>query len=314
MNAHPTPSGTDAPATGDPRVGVVVMTWNRREEVVTSVGRLLALPERPVVVVVDNGSTDGTDRALHETFADSRLEVVPLDHNAGAVARNVGVGRLGTPYVGFCDDDTWWEPGALSLAADAFDAHPGLAVVTATVLVEPGSREDPIVAELRGSPVRGPDWLPGPALGSFLGGASVLRRDAFVAAGGFSRRLWLGGEEELLAADLAAAGWELCYLPSLVVHHRASVLRDSRLRRRVGLRNTLWFTWLRRPVPAAARRTLVLARTVPHDRVSALAALDALRGLPWVLRERRVLPPHAEARFAALEHAQATSTARRYVG
>jgi hypothetical protein len=36
-------------------------------------------------------------------------------------------------------------------------------------------------------------------------------------------------------------------------------------------------------------------------------------GLPWVLRERRVLPPHAEARFAALEQAQRSSTARRYV-
>jgi hypothetical protein len=35
--------------------------------------------------------------------------------------------------------------------------------------------------------------------------------------------------------------------------------------------------------------------------------------VPWVVRERRVLPPHAEARFAALEAAQRSSTARRYV-
>ena len=81
----------------------------------------------------------------------------------------------------------------------------------------------------------------------------------------------------------------------------------------VGLRNTLWFTWLRRPLWPALRRTLHLARTVPRDRVSALAALDALRGLPWVVAERRPLPPSVEARMRALEPSQSASTARRYV-
>jgi hypothetical protein len=52
---------------------------------------------------------------------------------------------------------------------------------------------------------------------------------------------------------------------------------------------------------------------VPRDRVTADALVQAARGLPWVLRERRVLPPHAEARFAALEEAQRRSAARRYV-
>jgi hypothetical protein len=47
--------------------------------------------------------------------------------------------------------------------------------------------------------------------------------------------------------------------------------------------------------------------------VSLLGALDAIRGTPWVLRQRSVLPPWAEARFRALERAQRESTARRYV-
>jgi GT2 family glycosyltransferase len=218
-----------------------------------------------------------------------------------------------TPYVAFCDDDTWWDPGSLRTAADVFDGHPRLAVVTARILVEPGGHEDPIVPELRDSPVRGADWLPGPALGSFLAGASVLRREAFTEVGGFSERLWLGGEEELMAGDLAAAGWELCYLPALTVHHQASKARDSHRRRRDGIRNTLWTTWLRRPARPALRRTAHLLRTLPRDRVTAQGLWAAARGIHWVVRERRVLPPHAEARFAALEHAQRTSTARRYV-
>jgi GT2 family glycosyltransferase len=292
-------------------VAVVVITHQRREELLRSLTRLSELPEQPRVVVVDNGSTDGTAAAVRERFPG--MELIASPDNLGAVGRNLGVARLDTPYVAFCDDDTWWEPGSLRTAADVLDTHPRLAVVTARILVEPAGTEDPIVPELRDSPVRGADWLPGPALGSFLAGASVLRREAFLAVGGFSERLWLGGEEELMAGDLAAAGWELCYLPALTVHHQASRARDPHRRRRDGIRNTLWTTWLRRPLRPALRRTLVLLRTVPRDRVTARGLFEAVGGIPWVVRERRVLPPHAEARFAALEDAQRRSTARRYV-
>ena len=293
------------------RIGVVLLTYNRREEAVTALTRLLDLPEQPPVVVVDNASEDGTSEVLRAKFPE--VTVIELVHNLGAVGRNIGVAAGAVPYVAFCDDDTWWEPGSLALAADLLDAHPGLAVITATILVEPGSRDDPVNAELRDSPVRGPSWLPGPALGSFLAGASAVRREAFLGCGGFHPKLWLGGEEELLAADLAAAGWELCHVPDLVVHHAPSPNRDAHTRRRHGIRNTLWFTWLRRPLGPALRRTWFLARTVPRDRVSLLGAVDALRGAPWVLRQRSVLPPWAEVRFRALERAQSASTARRYV-
>jgi N-acetylglucosaminyl-diphospho-decaprenol L-rhamnosyltransferase len=302
----------DARTGGDGRVGVVVMTRDRCAELMRTLEHLRDLPERPDVVVVDNGSSDGTVAAVRRLHP--WVQVLAQERDVGAVARTVGMGLLGTPYVAFCDDDTWWEPGALTAAADALDAHPGLAVVTGRILVEPGGREDPIDVELRESPVQGPAWLPGPALASFLAGASVVRREAYLGCGGFEPRLWLGGEEELLAADLAAAGWELCYLPSAVVHHQPSTQRDPTLRRRVGLRNTLWFTWLRRPVRAAIRRTLVVLRGAPRDRTTVLACWDALRGLAWVVRSRRVLPAHAERRFLAVEHAQATSAARRYVG
>lgn len=297
---------------GDSRVGVVVITWQRRDEALACVERLLELPEQPHVVLVDNGSTDGTADAVRERYP--AVEVVALSENLGAVGRNIGVRRLRTPYVAFCDDDTWWAPGSLTRAADVLDAYPRLALVNARIVVEPSGAEDPIVAELRDSPVPGPDWLPGPALGSFLAGASVLRRDAFERAGGFSERLWLGGEEELLATDLLSDGWELCYLEELTVHHRASVLRDATHRRRVGLRNTLWFTWLRRPAGAALRRTAFLATTVPRDRTSLLGALDAVRGLGWLLANRRPRPAVVEARLARLDEAQRRSTARRYVG
>lgn len=295
----------------DPRTGVVVITFNRRDEALACLQRLAALPERPQVVLVDNGSSDGTADAVRRYHPE--VDLLALPQNLGAIGRNLGVQRLTTPYVAFCDDDTWWEPGSLRRAADLLDAHPSLAVVNARILVEPGGHDDPVVAELRDSPVAGPSWLPGPAIGSFLAGASVVRRAAFTAVGGFSERLMFAGEEELLAVDLLCAGWELSYVEQLVVHHRASPQRDPHARRRAGLRNTLWFTWLRQPLRRALRRTVFLLRTVPRDRVSLLGFWDAVRGAGWVARERRVMPPATADRLADLYVAQMTSTARRYV-
>ncbi|HEY9388176.1 MAG TPA: hypothetical protein VIR27_00205 [Mycobacteriales bacterium] len=76
----------------------------------------------------------------------------------------------------------------------------------------------------------------------------------------------------------------------------------------------MWFAWFRRPVPAAIRRTIALARAVPRDVTSLAAFADAVAGLPWVLRERRVLPARVEANLRLLERPQRDSVARRYVG
>jgi hypothetical protein len=125
--------------------------------------------------------------------------------------------------------------------------------------------------------------------------------------------MWLGGEEELLSADLAAQGWFLCYRADVVVHHEPSAVRDLHLRRRHGIRNTLWFTWLRRPLPRAVRRTIQLAPTVPRDRVSMAAFAEAVAGLPWICRHRRTLPERVEANLRLVEDIQLRTGARRYV-
>jgi GT2 family glycosyltransferase len=296
----------------DLRTTVVVITHDRRPELLRTLEHLAELPEHPRVIVTDNGSTDGTAAAVARHHPDVLL--LTPGRNLGAVGRNLAMNHVRTPYVAFCDDDSWWEPGSLTGAADLLDRHPALGAVTARIVVEPDGTEDPIITELRNSPIPGPSWLPGPALGSFLAAATVLRADAFRAAGGFHPRLWLGGEEELLAADLAADGWWLTYADHLTAHHQPSVVRDATLRRGHGIRNTLWFTWLRRPAGSALRRTVHLARTVPRDTVSLRAFAEAAAALPWVLRERRVLPSEVESRLRLLEAPQRQSTARQYTG
>ncbi|MFE2384168.1 glycosyltransferase family 2 protein [Streptomyces misionensis] len=294
------------------RTTVVVITHNRRAELLRTLAELRRLPERPRIVVTDNASTDGTAEAVARDFPEATL--LRPGRNLGAVGRNLAVRHVRTPYVAFCDDDSWWEPGSLARAADLLDTRPRLAAVTARIVVEPDGTEDPVVRELRESPLSGPDWLPGPALGSFLAAATVMRTDAFRAGGGFHPGLWLGGEEELLACDLLRQGWWFAYAEELTVHHQASRLRDSTARRVLGLRNTLWFTWLRRPLLPALRRTGHLIRTVPHDAASARAFAHATAGLPWVLRQRDPVPPDLEHRLATLERARQTSPARRYIG
>lgn len=295
------------------RTTVVIITWERRDELLRTLAHMTALPDRAPIVVVDNGSTDGTaDAVAAALFPDVML--IRSAENRGALSRNLAVDVLDTPYVAFCDDDTWWEPGSLTRAADLLDAHSGLASVTARILVEPGLAEDPITPELRDSPVPGPGWLPGPALLGVLAGASMFRVSAFCEVGGFSDRMWLGGEEELLALDLAAAGWWMCWAEDVVIHHFPSRARDPRRRRQLGIRNTLWTLWSRRPLGSALRRTASLLGTVPRDRASVAAVAEALAGLPWVLRDRRVVPAHVEHGLRLLEEPQRRSTARRYVG
>ena len=295
----------------DHRVGVVVMSNNRRDELLRTLGYMTALPEDPPIVVVDNGSTDGTAAAVAERFP--QVQLLTPGRNLGAVARNLGVAVLHRPFIAFCDDDTWWEPGALRRAADVLQAHADVAVVTGHILVEPEGHEDPICVELRESPLPRPDGSPGPVLLSFLAGASVVRRQAFLDAGGFDHRLFIGGEEQLLACDLATAGWRIVHVPDIVVHHWPSRARDPHLRRRQGIRNALWFWWLRRPLSVALRRSLQLLRAAPCDRVTLAALGEALAGLPWVLRRRQVAPAEVEAGLRLLDGPQIASRARRYV-
>ena len=277
----------------DPRVAVAILTHQRLAEVRRAVQHARALPERPRIVVVDNASRDGTAAHLAREFPD--VEVVALAENRGAAGRNVGVLRARRPYVALSDDDTWWAPGSLARGADLLDAFDRVAVLTARVLVGEAAREDATCGVMARSPLPRMPGFPGVPILGFLAGASIVRRSAFLAAGGFEPRLFMGGEEALLAIDLAVAGWGMAYVADLVVHHHPSRVRDTSARRRLLVRNALWLAWLRRPLPAALRETLRLARACRFDKALLSAFADAARGVAWVRAHRRVVPHHVEA-------------------
>ncbi|WP_119156670.1 glycosyltransferase family 2 protein [Caldimonas tepidiphila] len=278
--------------TPDERITVVVLTHERVGELLRTLVELARLPERPAIVVADNASRDGTAARVAREFP--QVTVVDTGGNLGAAGRNAGVARVRTHYVAFCDDDTWWAPGSLARAADLLDAHPRIGALNARVLVGPEGREDPTCEVMATSPLPAAG-LPGPALIGFMAGAVVMRTAAFSAAGGYEPRLFLGCEERLLGLDLLAAGWQIVYVPGLVVHHHPSSVRDSRGRRLLMARNTLWIAWLRLPWRRALFETRRVLREARAQGLLGTVLRAALPGLPWALRRRRVLPPAVEA-------------------
>ena len=277
------------------KVTIVVATRNRRDELLSTLTRLRAAAPSSLIVVVDNGSTDGTPDAVRRAGV-SGLAIVEAGRNLGAAGRTLGVRSAGSPYVAFSDDDSWWAPGALAEAAAAFDAWPKLALLAARVLVDADEVLDPTCRAMQQSALpREPD-LAGPAVLGFLACGAVVRRDAYLAVGGFHEVLGVGGEEELLAVDLAGAGWGLAYVDRVVAHHHPSPLRDQAGRLRRHAANRLLIAWLRRPTRVVLERTVAAVRASPHSR---RAVVDALAALPAVLRERQVIDSALERRPAA---------------
>jgi GT2 family glycosyltransferase len=231
------------------RVTIVLLTYNCGHRLATVLDELTRL--HVDIVAVDNASADDT---LEVLSAHPAIRVVRLARNIGAAARNVGVEHATTPFVAFCDDDGWYERDGLAEAVALLERYPQLALVNARILVGEEERLDPISAEMAQSPLRDRHGIPGAVLLGFMAGAVVVRVAAYQQVGGYDPMSFIGGEEETVAVKLAKRGWQLRYVPTVVVHHQPSVANAPYLRA-YGLRNTLWTAWMHRPALSALRWT-----------------------------------------------------------
>lgn len=80
------------------------------------------------LIIIDNGSTDGSDRIV-AGFIDPRIKFVRLEENIGAGnARNKGVEISSAPYITFLDADDWWESTFLEEIAGLIERHPNAGI------------------------------------------------------------------------------------------------------------------------------------------------------------------------------------------
>jgi len=281
----------------DPRVAVVIITRDRADDLAHTLDRLRALPERPRVIVVDNGSRPGVADRMAARFPD--VELIRRERDEGAAARTVGVLTATTPYVAFCDDDSWWEPGALGRAADVLDAHPDVGLLAARVELA-GGRLEPVCEAMAAGRTPARPGLPGPPVAGFVACGAVVRSRAYLGARGFEPGKGVGGEEQPLAAALMDKGWELVYVDEVVAQHRPSSRRDPADRSATATRNDLLFAWRRRSPTGALRVTARELRAAARDRHRLAGVLNALREAPGALARRRPVEPRTERRLAEL--------------
>lgn len=115
-----------------PRVSVVIPAFQSA----TRIGRTLARLKQQTfadfeVVVVNDGSTDGTASVIERAMADDpRIRVVEQSNQGLARARNRGVEASRGDMIAFLDDDDLWHPEKLALQVDRFDSGAAPAVVT----------------------------------------------------------------------------------------------------------------------------------------------------------------------------------------
>jgi GT2 family glycosyltransferase len=260
---------------GQGPVAVVIPSWNSLDLLPRCLDSLRAQGEEIELLVVDNGSGDGSVEYL-------RREGVPhvaLPANVGfAAAVNLGVARTGAAVVLVLNADTVLEPGSVGTLLAALDREPGLGGVQPRILqLEQGRPPEVATArlysagqalgadgravEVAAGEAQSPAWLEPRPLFGVCGAACLLRRVAFEELGGYDERYVSFYEDVDLNVRAQVAGWDFAYVPEAVVWH-------------VG--NASWQAGFDRP---AAEN----ARLVARNRLATQAKFMPARALPRIL-------------------------------
>lgn len=156
----------------DPSVSIIIATYQRRACVGDAIQSALAQPAAPPleVIVVDDGSSDGSAQAVRERFSsDRRVVLLEQPHAGVAAARNLGLARARGRYVTFLDSDDVFLPGAIAAQLNALRAHPKAQAVLGEAQVDYGPPRglEPLSSD--------PGYQPGDSLEAmFEGGWSML--------------------------------------------------------------------------------------------------------------------------------------------
>ena len=258
-----------------PDVTVVVVTWNA----LPWIEQCLESVSGHDVIVVDNGSSDGTVELVRDRFPDVRL--IEQDNRGMGGGNNTGMRDATGRYFFLLNSDAWVVGDGLAELVAFADAHPDAAVVGPRLLNTDGTLQRSVRAEptlwristeylfirklaprttllnplyvggFDHQSVRESDWLSGAAL--------LVRREAADAVGLFDEDFFMFGEEVDWMTRFRRAGWKVLFFPGAeVVHvggasHGGSMFVEN-------LRGHLrWFDKHRGPKEAERARRLLLS-------------------------------------------------------
>jgi GT2 family glycosyltransferase len=218
-------------------VSIIIVNWNRGDEVARTLRYLESIRGRVgEIVVVDNGSTDGSAEEL--ACIDS-IRLVALPTNVGpARARNIGVEESSGKYVIFLDSDAMISRSALSRLIERMESDPTIGIAGCRIL-NPGSRElDQWIYQY---PAKTHERLEFDTY-SFSAAGAIVRRQALLDAGPFWEDLFIYNEEVDLSIRVLRAGYRVIYCPRARVYHAASThgRQDASCYWRLQARNRIW--------------------------------------------------------------------------
>jgi GT2 family glycosyltransferase len=219
------------------RVTIVVVTWNRREETLACLASLARAELGGArIVVVDNGSRDGTAEAIRAGFPD--VQVVALPENRGyAGGCNAGIRaalEAGAAGVVLLNNDTEVAADFLGPLVEAIDTDPTFAGVSSAVLrfdrpelldvayseVQFGRRH--VVQLLGVNALVGQGFDRRRQIPVATGCSVLLRAEALRAVGLFDEAYFAYHEDVDWCLRAAQRGWHFLYEPySRVYHHRS---------------------------------------------------------------------------------------------
>lgn len=271
--ANPQPVMTTPPP---PRISVVIVNWNRRDDVADCVKSLGAQEEVPFeIIVVDNGSTDGSIELL-ERLEQVRLLVMGI--NVGpAKARNVGAHRARGEYLLFLDSDAFLENDALQKLAERMDRESDVGIIGCRILNYHDGKID--------------QWIyPDPYhthghvefdTYSFSAAAALVRGSAFDRVDGFWEDLFIYNEEVDLSIRIIRAGFRVIYFPEVSARHRVSLdgRAPSTMYFYYQARNWIWIFYRYYPAFRRWRKVLVYANVYMLKGLVSGHPLACIRGL-----------------------------------
>jgi GT2 family glycosyltransferase/Flp pilus assembly protein TadD len=210
------------------------------------------------IIVIDNGSTDGTAEFL-KSLNDPHMTVITNPVNLGfAKACNQGARAASHEYLLFLNNDTeptphWFRPLASVLDNDATVAAAGSKLVlpdgslqhAGIIITDDRSSGDPLLAShiYYGQPHDLPEANHLRTYQAITAACLLVRRSAFEDVGGFDEKYWNGYEDVDLCFKLREKKLKLVYQPaSVVVHHesKSGYQRFARAAQNISRLNSKW--------------------------------------------------------------------------